>query len=76
MGDAKRVAELKTLYPRLKHNRSYWEAHHLIPVVKGGGETVDLNNLQTLCQECHLKETKKLNQELRTTRAMKRRPSS
>ncbi|NBQ70071.1 MAG: HNH endonuclease [Nitrosomonadaceae bacterium] len=75
MGDANRMKELKSLYPRLKHNRSYWEADHIIPVVKGGGECVDLNNIRTLCIECHLKETKKLNSELRTTRATKQPPS-
>ena len=65
MGDSARMKELKALYPRLKHNRSYWEAHHVKPVADGGGELVDLDGIQTLCVECHLKTTKKWAKEKR-----------
>lgn len=36
--------------------RLSWEAHHIAPVVEGGGEC-DLDNLQTLCRACHKAET-------------------
>jgi 5-methylcytosine-specific restriction endonuclease McrA len=38
----------------------YWDAHHIIPVFKGGG-ACDLNNFQTLCKECHKKKTRDYN---------------
>lgn len=59
------VKQLQQQYPRLKANRSYWEADHIIPVVKGGGESTDLNNFRTLCIECHLKVTNALKKELK-----------
>lgn len=31
---------------------SLWQAHHIIPVAKGGGEC-DLGNYETLCLWCH-----------------------
>ncbi len=42
-----------------KINRSWWEAHHIIPVSQGGG-LCGLENYQTLCVLCHKKETSKL----------------
>jgi 5-methylcytosine-specific restriction endonuclease McrA len=37
-----------------------WDAHHIIPVFKGGG-ACDLTNFQTLCKECHKKKTRSYN---------------
>lgn len=45
-----------------------WEADHIVPVVEGGGEC-GLENLRTLCQPCHRRETAKL----AARRAAKRR---
>lgn len=39
-----------------------WDAHHVIPVCKGGGEA-DLSNLITLCLSCHREETAALAKE-------------
>lgn len=64
-GDVAAVKQLQQQYPRLKANRSYWEADHIVPVVKGGGESTDLNNFRTLCIECHLKVTNELKKELK-----------
>lgn len=36
-----------------------WQADHIKPVVEGGGEC-GLDNLRTLCEECHLGETREL----------------
>jgi hypothetical protein len=33
-----------------------WEAHHVVPVVEGGGEC-GLEGLVTLCLPCHRRET-------------------
>ena len=33
-------------------HRSYWEADHIDPVFKGGGQC-GLENIQTLCIKCH-----------------------
>lgn len=51
--DDKTLEQLAREYPRLKHNRSYWEAHHVLAVKDGGGEC-GLSNLITLCIPCHL----------------------
>lgn len=32
--------------------KSLWDADHIVPVMKGGGEC-DLSNLRTLCLKCH-----------------------
>ena len=39
--------------------RRWWEADHVIPVVKGGG-FCGLDNYRTLCVPCHKAETAKL----------------
>jgi 5-methylcytosine-specific restriction endonuclease McrA len=36
--------------------RSLWDADHVVPVAEGGGEC-DLENMRTLCLECHRKVT-------------------
>lgn len=36
-----------------------WEAHHIVAVAEGGGEC-GLDNIETLCHECHRAETKAL----------------
>lgn len=33
-----------------------WQADHIVPVYKGGG-ACSLNNLQTLCLDCHKEKT-------------------
>jgi hypothetical protein len=32
--------------------RNLWDADHIVPVVRGGGEC-DLSNMRTLCLKCH-----------------------
>jgi 5-methylcytosine-specific restriction endonuclease McrA len=39
--------------------RSLWDADHVVPVAEGGGEC-DLDNMRTLCLECHRKVTAEL----------------
>ena len=39
--------------------RSWWEADHVIPVSRGGGQC-GLDGYRTLCVPCHKKETAKL----------------
>lgn len=41
--------------------RHYWEADHIVPVVRGGHNTLD--NLRTLCRSCHRRETARLSRE-------------
>jgi 5-methylcytosine-specific restriction enzyme A len=36
--------------------RHLWDADHVVPVCKGGGEC-DLSNMRTLCLKCHRKVT-------------------
>ncbi len=38
------------------HTPALWEAHHVVPVVEGGGEC-GLDGLVTLCVRCHREET-------------------
>lgn len=40
-----------------------WDADHIVPVIKGGGEC-GLENYRTLCKLCHKDETRKLRKEL------------
>lgn len=40
-------------------DRTFWEADHIVPVVRGGG-SCGLENIRTLCIPCHRDETKKL----------------
>lgn len=50
-----------------------WEMDHIVPVVKGGAESTDyeevMSNLRTLCIRCHRKETNLLVEELAWERA-------
>jgi 5-methylcytosine-specific restriction enzyme A len=39
--------------------RNLWDADHILPVCKGGGEC-DLGNMRTLCLKCHRQVTKSL----------------
>jgi 5-methylcytosine-specific restriction protein A len=43
----------------LLRRRRYWEVDHITPVVEGGG-SCGLENLRTLCWECHRKVTREL----------------
>jgi 5-methylcytosine-specific restriction protein A len=43
----------------LLRRRRYWEVDHIRPVVEGGG-SCGLENLRTLCWECHRKVTREL----------------
>ncbi len=43
--------------------RSLWDADHIVPVVEGGGEC-DLENIRTLCLNCHRRETVELRKRL------------
>lgn len=40
----------------LLHRKSFWDADHILPVAKGGGEC-GLDNYQTLCCFCHREKT-------------------
>jgi hypothetical protein len=51
--------------------RDGWQADHIVPVSRGGGET-GLYGLRTLCTEHHRVETKKLAQERAAERRAKR----
>jgi hypothetical protein len=45
-------------HPRLPNQpREQWHADHIVPLVDGGANTLD--NLQTLCQTCHKKKTRR-----------------
>ncbi len=43
----------------LLRRRRYWEVDHITPVVEGGG-SCGLENLRTLCWECHRQVTRAL----------------
>lgn len=45
----------------------FWEADHILEVVKGGG-ACGLDNIQTLCIGCHRQKTQNLLRELRGSR--------
>jgi 5-methylcytosine-specific restriction endonuclease McrA len=49
-------------------SRSWWEADHILEVVRGGGGC-GLENFQTLCCECHKAKTGKLAGDLARERA-------
>jgi len=54
-------------------SRSYWEADHILEVVRGG--EFSLENMQTLCVPCHKQKTAKLARErAQERRASKARP--
>lgn len=44
--------------------RTIWEAHHIHPVIEGGGQC-GLDGYATMCSGCHLKETNGLRRRLR-----------
>ena len=50
-GPARRVA-LARWGLKSMSRRSLWDADHILPVSRGGGEC-DLSNLRTLCLRCH-----------------------
>lgn len=54
----RRLAELG-LPAYLLRRRRYWEVDHIQPVIEGGG-SCGLENLRTLCWECHRKATREL----------------
>ncbi len=45
-------------FPRW-HSRDWWDADHIVPVVRGGGQC-GLDGYRTLCCPCHKRETAKL----------------
>jgi hypothetical protein len=49
------------------NRKSLWDADHILPVVEGGGEC-DLDNIRTLCLNCHRHATRELR--------LRRRPPS
>lgn len=51
-----------TAHPYFFQRTSFWDADHVVPVVKGGGEC-GLDNLRTLCLFCHRKVTAQLNKQ-------------
>jgi 5-methylcytosine-specific restriction endonuclease McrA len=58
----RRAARLKALLAwglRAGSRKSLWDAHHIVPVVEGGGEC-DLDNIRTLCLKCHRAATAEL----------------
>ena len=57
-GRARRMAELGLPAYLLRRRRS-WEVDHVKPVVEGGG-SCGLDNLRTLCWECHRQVTREL----------------
>jgi 5-methylcytosine-specific restriction enzyme A len=54
-----------------KPGQSYWEADHVVEVVRGG--TDDLSNLQSLCCPCHKAKTRTLHAALARERRDARR---
>ena len=65
--DKDNLRDLLTLYNisskrkiwKKKYGGGLWDADHIIPVCKGGGQC-DLDNYRTLCISCHKAETSKL----------------
>lgn len=58
----------------IKFKKSLWEAHHIVPVSRGGGCT-GIENFQTCCISCHKKETDGLKKELGKERQLKKKSS-
>lgn len=50
------------------HRQTYWDADHIVPVVKGGG-ACGIENYRTLCVPCHQAATARLAQERADARA-------
>lgn len=44
------------------NRQTYWDADHIVPVIKGGG-ACGLDNYRTLCVPCHQRETARLAQD-------------
>jgi 5-methylcytosine-specific restriction enzyme A len=57
-----KLQELK-LRPSDAYRKTFWDADHILPVCKGGGEC-GLENLRTLCIPCHRGVTGQLRKEL------------
>jgi len=62
-----RHAELIALGWSQDLSRAWWECHHKLAVIEGGGGC-GLDNLETLCVVCHKKETKELAARRKLTR--------
>ena len=45
------------------NRKTLWDADHILPVIEGGGEC-DLDNLRTLCLNCHRVQTLELRMRL------------
>lgn len=45
------------------NRKTLWDADHILPVIEGGGEC-DLENLRTLCLNCHRSQTLQLRMRL------------
>jgi hypothetical protein len=54
----------------LRNRRRCWDADHIKPVCRGGGEC-GLENYRTLCVWCHRRETARLRKELAKERRLK-----
>jgi 5-methylcytosine-specific restriction enzyme A len=50
---------------KILKRKTLWDADHIVPVAEGGGEC-DLDNLRTLCLNCHRQQTVQLRQRLRS----------
>jgi len=48
---------------KLLKRKTLWDADHIVPVAEGGGEC-DLDNLRTLCLNCHRQQTVELRKRL------------
>lgn len=49
------------------HRETFWDADHIVPVAEGGGQC-DLDNIRTLCIDCHKRETAALRARLAAKR--------
>lgn len=67
-----RLGVRRAMYEQLGFipDRTFWEADHIVPVVRGGG-SCGLDNIRTLCRPCHVQVTR----ELAAERARERRDS-
>lgn len=63
-----RLMKLPDRFARV-YDVTWWNADHIVPVAEGGGEC-GLDNLRTLCLECHHNATKALHERLRRQRAV------
>lgn len=57
-------AQLKPLGWPITTERSWWENHHIIPVVEGGG-CCSIDGMQTVCTPCHRRLTAELRKRLK-----------